>query len=496
VTNGLRPEAHVIVVFGGNGDLARRKLLPALFHLYQEGLLPEGFAIIGSSRSHMTDAQFRSLARKSVDEFCRCAAHGNEWSVFASRLSYVSHDFVPGATDPLRDAVLKAEADIGGEARRLFYLAVPSSAFGSITEALGSGGLTARARVVYEKPFGSDRRSFKDLSGRVSGVLDETQIYRIDHFLGKESVQNILALRFANGMFEPVWNRNHIDHVQIDVPEELGIGTRASFYEGTGALRDMLVTHLLQVVSVVAMEPPASLAAKALIDERVKVLDAMAPLRRADIVRGQFAGYRKLDGVAPNSDTETFVAARVRIDNWRWAGVPFYLRTGKRLAQSRQTITLAFRSPPRSIFRGGIAPGERNHLTIELGKQESVSLHFLAKAPGPSVELAPARMDFCYGSSFGSKLVEAYERLLHDALVGDRTLFTRPDGIERTWNLVEDVLDHPRAALSYEQGSWGPEDMHDLIAPRRWFLPEPVEDASSLTPPLPAASDAPERDVA
>jgi glucose-6-phosphate 1-dehydrogenase len=490
MTQGLRPEAHVIVVFGGNGDLARRKLLPALFHLYQEGLLPDRFAVIGSSRSHMTDSQFRTFARSSVDEFCKCAAHGDEWSIFANRLSYVSHDFVPGATDPLRDAVLKAEAEIGGEARRLFYLAVPSGAFGSITEALGSSGLAERARVVYEKPFGSDRSSFRDLSQIVSEVLDETQTYRIDHFLGKESVQNILALRFANGMFEPVWNRNHIDHVQIDVPEELGIGTRAGFYESTGALKDMLVTHLLQVLSVVAMEPPASLDPKALIDERVKVFDAMLPLRSADVVRGQFAGYRELDGVASNSDTETFVAARVWIDNWRWAGVPFLLRTGKRLAQSRQTITLAFRTPPRSIFGGAIAPGERNHLTIELGHQESVSLHFLAKAPGPAVELGPARMDFSYGGSFGSKLVEAYERLLHDALIGDRTLFTRPDGIERTWDLVGDVLGHPPQALTYEQGSWGPEAMDDLITPRKWFLPDTADEAPCSVPGLPGADAA------
>ena len=480
MSDGLRPGPHVIVVFGANGDLARRKLLPALFHLYQEGLLPDRFAVIGSSRSHMSDDEFRGFARASVDEFCKCTAHGDEWNAFVARLSYVSHEFVPGATDVLRDAVLKAEADVGG-GRRLFYLAVPPAAFGTITEALGAAALTERARVVYEKPFGWDRASFGRLSQIVSDVLDESQVYRIDHFLGKESVQNILALRFANGMFEPVWNRDHIDHVQIDVPEELGIGTRAAFYERTGALKDMLVTHLLQVLSIVAMEPPASLAPKALIDERVKVFDAMVPLRSADVVRGQFDGYRDLDGVDPRSDTETFVAARVGIDNWRWAGVPFYLRTGKKLAQSRQTITLAFRSPPRTIFEGDVVPGTRNHLTIDLGSHETVSLHFLAKAPGPFVELAPARMDFSYGSTFGSKLVEAYERLLHDALMGDRTLFTRPDGIERTWDLVGDVLADPRPVVVYEQGSWGPKDMHALVSPRRWVLPDtgvPVQRAA------------------
>ncbi|HEV2756566.1 MAG TPA: glucose-6-phosphate dehydrogenase [Actinomycetota bacterium] len=477
-----RPEPHVIVVFGANGDLARRKLLPALFHLYQEGLLPDRFAIVGTSRSPLTDAEFRDFAYGAVDEFCKCAAHGDEWARFAGRLTYVPAEFSAATAGALADAVAKAEAEVGGEARRLFYLAVPPSAFGTITEGLGSSGLTQRARVVYEKPFGSDRASFGELSRIVSRVLDETQVYRIDHFLGKESVQNILALRFANGMFEPVWNRDHIDHVQIDVPEELGIGTRAAFYEGTGALKDMLVTHLLQVLSVVAMEPPASLAPKALIDERVKVFDAMVPLKADDVVRGQFAGYRALEGVDPRSDTETFVAARVQVDNWRWAGVPFFLRTGKRLAQSRQTITLAFRSPPRSIFDGAPAAGARNHLTIELGSHESVSLHFLAKAPGPFVELAPARMDFSYGSTFGSKLVEAYERLLHDALIGDRTLFTRPDGIERTWDLVAEPLAAPPPVVAYDPGSWGPEAMHDLISPRRWFLPDATEAALRAVP--------------
>lgn len=471
--NPLRPDTHVIVVFGANGDLARRKLLPALFHLYQEGLLPERFTVIGTSRSALSDTEFRDFARGAVDEFCKCAAHGDEWSLFASRLSYVTQEFAPGTTHPLHDAVLEAEDELGGEIRRLFYLAVPPPAFPAITEALGSSGLNERSRVIYEKPFGSDHGSFRALSEVVSDVLDEEQIYRIDHFLGKESVQNILALRFANGMFEPVWNRNHIAHVQIDVPEELGIGTRSSFYESTGALKDMLVTHLLQVLSVVAMEPPASLAPKALIDERVKVFDAMVPLGPSDVVRGQFDGYRELEGVAPDSDTETFVAARAWIDNWRWAGVPFYLRTGKRLAQSRQTITLAFRTPPRSIFDGAVSPGERNHLTIELGSKESVSLHFLAKAPGPTVELGPARMDFSYGASFGSELVEAYERLIHDALIGDRTLFTRPDGIERTWDLVADVLAEPPPVAGYAQGSWGPQEMNDLVAPTTWFLPEP-----------------------
>lgn len=468
----LTPEPHTIVVFGGNGDLARRKLIPALFHLHREGLMPARFAIIGNSRSEMADEDFRRFARTSVDGFCRCAVDDEEWAHFAARLSYISHEFQPGDTEPIRAAVLNAEAEVGGSARRLFYLAVPPTAFGTITEGLGTCGLTERSRVVYEKPFGTDHQSFKELSQTVERVLDESQVYRIDHFLGKESVQNILALRFANGMFEPVWNRNHIDNVQIDVPEELGIGTRAGFYEKTGALKDMLVTHLLQVLSFVAMEPPANLDPKGLIDEKVKVFDSIVPLEPHDVLRARFDGYRDIEGVAPDSDTETFVAARMWVDNWRWAGVPFYLRTGKRLAQSRQTITLGFRSPPLSIFRGVASAGEPNHLMIELGGRESAALHFLAKAPGPAIELGPARMEFRYEDSFGSRLIEAYERLIHDSLIGDRTLFTRPDGIERTWELVGKVLSDPPPLVGYEQGSWGPEQMHELIAPRRWFLPE------------------------
>jgi len=468
----LTPDPHVIVVFGGNGDLARRKLIPALFHLHQEGMMPDRFAIIGNSRSQMTDEEFRDFALASVKEFCRCAAGDEEWAEFAGRLSYISHEFQPGETEPIRDAVLEAEAQIGGKARRLFYLAVPPSAFATITEGLGACRLTDRARVVYEKPFGTDHESFKELSATVEGVLDESQIYRIDHFLGKESVQNILALRFANGMFEPVWNRNHIDHVQIDVPEELGIGTRAAFYEKTGALKDMLVTHLFQVASFIAMEPPTNLDPKGLIDEKVKVFDSVIPLEPRDVVRGQFDGYRDVEGVAPDSDTETFIAARLWVDNWRWTGVPFYLRTGKCLGQSRQSVTLAFRSPPRTIFQGAVSAGDRNHLRIDLGHHENVSFHFLAKAPGPAVELAPAQMDFRYQGSFGSKLIEAYERLIHDALIGDRTLFTRPDGIERTWELVENVIADPPPVVGYAPGSWGPVEMRDLIAPRRWFLPE------------------------
>jgi glucose-6-phosphate 1-dehydrogenase len=473
MSDGLVPDDTVILIFGANGDLARRKLLPSLYHLHVEGLLPRRWQIIGNSRSELTDTTFDEIARQAVIEFGRRPIDEDAWKVFADRLSYVSHEFTPDEPGSVRDAVLAAERDIGGEPQRLFYLSVPPTAFGVITEALGKFGLADRARVIFEKPFGVDRASFEQLDETVHRVLDEDQIYRIDHFLGKETLQNVLAMRFANGMFEPVWNRNHIDHVQIDVPETLGIGTRARFYEPTGALRDMVVTHLFQVLSVIAMEPPIALEPKPLLDEKAKVFESMAPLSSGDLVRGQFEGYTDLEGVAPDSPTETFVAARVCVDNWRWAGVPFYLRSGKRMAASRQTVTLAFAEPPRQMFRD--VPIDRlpnDHLTLNLGGDEGITLSFLAKVPGPSVRLGPARMTFSYEGSFGSEAIGPYERLLHDALMGDRTLFTRADGIARTWEFVDEVLSNPPPLHRYAQGSWGPEAAIDLIAPHRWHLPE------------------------
>ena len=469
---GLVPEDHVIVVFGANGDLARRKVLPALFHLTQAGLMPERFRVIGSSRSEMSDDDFKAFARAAINEFCRCEATDGSWKEFSEKLSYISHEFRPGDTEPIEGAVRAAEAELGGQPRRLFYLAVPPPAFAVITRGLGACGLAERAKVIYEKPYGLDLDSFRELDEDVHAALDESQVYRIDHFLGKETVQNILALRFANGMFEPVWNRDHIDHVQIDVPETLGIGTRAGFYEKTGALRDMVVTHVLQVLSFVALEPPASLDAKALLDEKVKVFESIVPLSPDDVVRGQFEGYRDIAGVAPESDTETFVAARLRIDNGRWGGVPFFLRTGKRMAAARSSVILAFRSPPHQMFPD--FPKDRfghDHLALELGPEEGVTATFLAKAPGPTIKLAPARMEFRYRASFGSELIEAYERLTHDALIGDHTLFTTAKGIRRIWETLGAVIDAPPPLHHYAQESWGPDEATELISPRRWHLP-------------------------
>lgn len=465
-------EDHVIVVFGANGDLARRKLLPALYHLAAEGLMPERYAIVGNSRTEMSDEEFRVFARDAVDDFCRCSRSKEAWNDFARRLSYVSCEFQPGNTDAVSDAIRKADAEVGGEPRRLFYFAVPPAAFAPITRGIGASELTEGARVVYEKPYGTDVDSFRALDRLVHGVLDESQVYRIDHFLGKETVQNILALRFANGMFEPVWNRNYMDHVQVDVPETLDVGTRAGFYEQTGALKDMVVTHLLQVLSFIAMEPPSSLDPDALISEKVKVMEAMVPLAPHDVVRGQYDGYLKAEGVGPESDTETFVAARLLIENSRWSGVPFFLRTGKRIAESRSSVILAFRPPRHEIFdrlpEGGF---EHDHLTLELGPNEGISVSFLAKVPGPTIKLGPAHMSFRYEGSFGSELIEAYERLIHDALIGDRTLFTRGDGIERAWQVVGDVIATPPPLNRYAPGSWGPKEAEDLIAPGKWHFP-------------------------
>jgi glucose-6-phosphate 1-dehydrogenase len=469
-----RPEDHVIVLFGASGDLARRKLLPGLFHLAQAGLMPERFRIVGSARGELSDEQFRAQARSAVERFGRVPPTDDSWEPFADALSYVS---VAEGLGELQRTVAQARIELGGKPRLLHYLSVPPAAAPGIVAELGSLGLGDRARAIMEKPFGTDLASARALNHTLHEVFEESQIFRIDHFLGKEAVQNILALRFANGLFEPVWNRDHIDHVQIDVPETLSIGTRAAFYEATGAFRDMVVTHLFQVLGFVAMEPPVSLAPKVLVAEKTKVFDAMPALRVEDVVRGQYEGYRQAEGVAPDSDTETFVAVRAFVDNWRWAGVPFLLRTGKRLAESHHLLTLAFRQPPRRMFpidcRYAAESFGSDHLTFELGDPGSISASFLAKVPGPTIELGEAHMKFDYADAFGGpeRALEAYERLLHDVMMGDHTLFTTADGIERLWEISEPVLTSPPPLHSYEIDSWGPKESDELIAPRRWHLP-------------------------
>jgi glucose-6-phosphate 1-dehydrogenase len=468
------PADHVIVLFGATGDLAHRKLLPGLFHLRELGLMPERFRIVGTARGELGNDEFRAQARSAIDEFGRVPPSDERFESFATQLSFVGIGEGLGA---LAGAVEAARAEVSSDARVLHYLSVPPRASAGVIAELGTTGLSAGARVIMEKPFGMDLASARALNETLHRVFDESQVFRIDHYLGREAVQNILALRFANGMFEPVWNRNHIDHVQIDVPETLSIGMRAAFYEGTGAFRDMVVTHLSQLLGFVAMEPPTSLAPKALMGERTKVFDAMAPIEPADVVRGQYDGYRTEQGVAAESDTETFVAVRVRVENWRWTGVPFFLRTGKRLAEDHHLLTLAFREPPRRMFpidcRYAAESFGSDHLTFELGEPGSISASFLAKVPGPKIQLGEAQMSFSYADAFGgpASALEPYERLIHDVMLGDRTLFTTSDGIERLWEVSTPLLDDPPSVEQYAQGSWGPATMNDLIAPRHWHLP-------------------------
>jgi glucose-6-phosphate 1-dehydrogenase len=468
------PADQVIVLFGATGDLAKRKLLPGIFHLARVGLMPERFRIIGTARKGIDVAEFRELARESVQGSGRKALDEAEWERFAESLRFAP---VGAGFDDLEEAIGTAREDLGGEAGLLFYLSLPPKAMAGTVEQIGAHGLGRGARVITEKPFGTDLESARALNAELQSVFDERDIYRIDHYIGREAVQNLLALRFANGMYEPIWNRNHIDHVQIDIPETLSIEMRGSFYEETGAFRDMVVTHLLQVLGFVAMEPPTSLDPKPLGLEREKVFDSMPPLRPENVVRGQYAGYREEDGVAPDSQTETFVAVKAFVDNWRWEGVPFYLRSGKRLAESKHVLTIAFAQPPRRMFPLDcdeiVESFGHDHLSFELGEPGSISASFLAKVPGPTLQLGEAHMRFSYADTFGGpdNALDPYERLIHDVMVGDRMLFTSSAAIERLWEISEPLLEDPPPVQTYEPGSWGPEDSHRLIAPRRWHLP-------------------------
>ncbi len=471
---GAVPSDQVIVLFGATGDLARRKLLPGMFHLAQVGLMPERFRIAGAARKRLSDEEFRSLARESITASSREGGDPEALERFLESLSFAG---VGEGLDELVTAVGAARAELGGDSGLLVYLSLPPQATPGTVEEIGAAGLGEGARVITEKPFGTDLASARALNRTLHSVFAEECIYRIDHYLGREAVQNLLALRFANGMFEPVWNRNHIDHVQIDIPETLSIEMRGSFYEETGAFRDMVVTHLFQVLGFVAMEPPVSLEPRPLGIEREKVFESMPPLRVGDVVRGQYEGYREEDGVAPGSDTETFVAVRAFVDNWRWEGVPFYLRSGKRMAESRHLLTVAFAQPPRRMFPldcDQIAEAfGHDHLTFELGDPGSISASFLAKVPGPRIKLGEAHMRFSYADTFGGPeaALDPYERLIHDVMVGDRTFFTSSEAIERLWEVSEPVLEAPAPVALYEPGSWGPEAADELIAPRHWHLP-------------------------
>ena len=427
-----RPPNHVIILFGATGDLARRKLLPGLFHLAAAGLMPDRYQIVGSARRSLTDEQFAEAARQATAEFGSSKPAGAAWEAFRDRLSFASAE--PGRTTSLVAAIERAEREIDGSPRRLFHLAVPPTAFESTVSMIGAAGPAAGSRVIIEKPFGTDLASARALNATLHAVFDESQVFRIDHFLGKESVDNILAFRFANGLFEPAWNRDHISYVQIDVPETLSIEGRADFYDQTGAYRDMVVTHLFQVLGFVAMEPPTSLDARHLRQETAKVFDALKPIDVRHAVRGQYAGYRDEPGVEPGSQTETMAAVRAEVDNWRWAGVPFFLRSGKRLAASRQVVTIGFREPPLRMFpvrSKDALDGRRNEITIDFADPGSITVDFLAKEPGAQMRLGTAEMIFRYDDSFcAANSLEGYERLILDAMSGDQSLFT-PDMASR-----------------------------------------------------------------
>ncbi len=461
---------HVIVLFGATGDLARRKLLPGLFHLFRAGLLSE-CQIVATSMDDLDDAGYGSVARQACDEFARGKVHDDHWIRFRQQIRYV-----PGSHGPhgLAAAVETAEATLATEARRLHYLSIPPHAASEVIRTLGDAGLTDRSRIVMEKPFGTDLVTARRLNDEVQQHFQEDQVFRIDHFLGKEAAQNILAFRFANGLFEPIWNRQHIDHVQIDVPETLAVGGRASFYEHTGAFRDMVVTHLFQVLAFVAMEPPTALEPVAISEEKNKVFRSMRPIDPTCAVRGQYEGYRWTEGVSPDSETETFVALRCEIDNWRWAGVPFYLRTGKMMAESARIVSIAFREPPKSMFPSDSGAGSHgpDHLTFDLADASKLSLSFYGKRPGPGMKLDKLSLQFAiHETDQADNVLEAYERLLHDAMHGDQTLFTNADGIERLWQVSHPLLDDPPDVRLYRVGSWGPDGIRDLISPRTWRLP-------------------------
>ena len=474
------PPPQTLVVFGASGDLARRKLLPALYDLACDGLLPERYAIVGSGGSRLDDAEFGRRARRGIETFSRHRLDDGRWQAFARRLSYVPAPLDDAdAFAALRERLVSLDADLGAEGRRLFYCATPPSAFPTIVRRIGEARLAERARIVVEKPIGHDLVSARELDRIASEVFDERQVFRIDHYLGKEAVQNILVFRFANSMVDRAWSREVVDHVQITVAESDGIEQRGRYSEESGALRDMVPNHLLQILAFVAMEPPDSLVPENVRDRKTELLRAVRPPSVDDVVRGQYTagvvegrevpGYRDEERVAPESSVETYVALRVRIDNERWNGVPFFLRTGKRLPRRTTEVAIVLREPERRLFEGaGIERLPAHHLALRVQPDEGISLVFRAKEPGPGMALDAVPMDFSYARSFRTESAEAYERLLHDAMAGDQTLFLREDAVERSWEVVAPLLDASGAVHSYAAGTWGPTAAADLIAPHAW----------------------------
>ncbi|HSK59017.1 MAG TPA: glucose-6-phosphate dehydrogenase [Actinomycetospora sp.] len=465
------PDPIVFVLFGATGDLAKRLVLPSFFRLAYEGLLPDRWQLIGSGRRSKTDDEFRDDVRAAVEEFGAIKPADGPWDAFAARLRFAGGGFTVDDPGELLDRVGEARDDVATDARLVHYLGLPPKAFGDYTRAIGAHGLAEGARVVYEKPFGTSMESFRSLDEVVHEVLDESQVFRIDHFLGKEATQELRALRFANGLFGSSWDRHHVAAVQIDVPETLDVSDRAQFYDATGAVLDMLVTHLFQVAAEVAMEPPASLAADDVAEARAAAVRAFRPLDRDEVVRGQFDGYLDIDDVAVDSTTETFVAARLWIDSDRWRGVPFLLRTGKRMAASHQKVNLVFRDPEDCPLPRGGLPHRGNVLCFDLAGSGALALSMNVKTPGATMDLGTAWTQIPLDSLSGGDPLPPYTRLIHDVLVGDRALFTRPDGLEEVWAAAAAVLDDHRRPESYEPGTWGPDDAERLAAPVGWVLP-------------------------
>jgi glucose-6-phosphate 1-dehydrogenase len=463
-------DPHVFVIFGATGDLARRKLFPGLFHLWQLNLMPAEFRIIGSSRAALgAQEDFRDMVHYAVEMF-RSEIDHEAWRKFAARISFVVASAEDGSG--LAEAVWAAEKEMGPDTERLIYMSIPPSATEPMVRMLGEFDLQKRAKLVLEKPFGTDLESAKRLNTSLHEMFDENQIYRIDHFLGKEAVQNILALRFANGLFEPVWNHYNVCYVQIDVPEEIDIQGRGDFMESTGTFRDMISTHLFQLLGFVALEPPVRLDADSLHDEKAKVFRAIRPLDPDRVVFGQYEGYRDEEGVDDSSDVETFVAMETYIDNWRWFGIPFYLRTGKAMAESRRTITLGFWEPPLKMFPGDVG-GPCNELVFELTDDPKIFCDVQAKIPGPELQVGRGRMKIDLMEEFpGSEPLEAYERLLLDVMRGDPTLFTSTEEVELLWQLCDPVLKKPQEPRIYPRRSWGPREALQLPGQRGWRVPD------------------------
>ncbi|MBE2201910.1 MAG: glucose-6-phosphate dehydrogenase [Anaerolinea sp.] len=472
-----------IVIFGASGDLTRRKLVPALFRLCRQNRLPARFKVVGFAVTEWDTAEFRRQMRSGVDEFAREPFSETGWEIFASRLFYVTGSFAdPADYDRLRQNLLDIEGDA---AHRLYYLATPPRFFADIIAQLGAAGMaqdrcdetgaiSTWRRVIIEKPFGRDLASAQALNQAVHMVLDEHQIYRIDHYLAKETVQNILVFRFANAMFEPIWNRNYIDHVQITVAETVDVGHRAGYYDQAGVLRDMFQNHLMQLLALVGMEPPAAFDADAIRDEKVKTMRAVRPLSPAEItsqtVRAQYKGYCAAEGVAEASTTPTYAALELYIDNWRWQGVPFYLRSGKALAHKASEIIIQFKRPPHMMFPVSLAePLRSNYLALCIQPHEGFHQRFEVKIPGREITMQPVDMEFHYDDAFTPDSVpEAYETLLLNALEGDATLFTRSDGIEAAWRVIDSVLQgwQTEAApplATYAPDSWGPVEADELL---------------------------------